>query len=181
MPLFRALALTVVVILSAAAPSSAQERPVVVDGTIGYTGLVDDATDHFLTVGGAVRAYLTPRVSVGPEVRVHDRQRIDPRSRADADRQRGVRRIPASRETRDTVPRGRSWDVLVPRVVPLRSVLVERPGVHSWWGRSCRGRRTGVAHRRVPARLGASSPRDRQHQRQPAVKFEVRSFSLLTC
>ena len=39
----------------------------VLDGTVGYTGLVDDATDHFLAMGGAVRAYLTPQVSVGPE------------------------------------------------------------------------------------------------------------------
>ena len=67
MPLSRALALTVVVILSVSAPSSAQERPVVADGTVGYTGLVDDVTDHFLTIGGALRVYLTPRVSVGPE------------------------------------------------------------------------------------------------------------------
>ena len=48
-------------------PAAAQERPIVLDGTIGYTGLVDDATDHFVAMGGAVRAYLSPRISIGPE------------------------------------------------------------------------------------------------------------------
>ena len=66
MTLFRGITLLAAFILFAT-PSIAQEHPLVVDGTIGYTGLVDDATDHFLTMGGAVRAYLTPRVSVGPE------------------------------------------------------------------------------------------------------------------
>ena len=61
------LLLAALILTLTAAPLAAQERPVVVDGTAGYTGLVDDATDHFLALGGAVRVYLTPHISVGPE------------------------------------------------------------------------------------------------------------------
>ena len=49
------------------AAAAAQDRPLVVDATAGYAGLVDEATDHYFGAGGAVRKYLTPRLSVGPE------------------------------------------------------------------------------------------------------------------
>jgi hypothetical protein len=67
---FRALsqlAVLVLVFMLHATPSAAQEKPWVLDGTLGYTGLVDDATDHYLTSGGAIRDYLTHQISVGLE------------------------------------------------------------------------------------------------------------------
>ena len=48
-------------------PAAAQETPFVLDGSIGYTGLVDDATDHFLMFGGAFRDYVTHQISLGLE------------------------------------------------------------------------------------------------------------------
>ena len=48
-------------------PAAAQETPFVLDGSIGYTGLVDDATDHFLMFGGALRDYVTHQISLGLE------------------------------------------------------------------------------------------------------------------
>ena len=54
--------------LFAPAAVAAQARPVVVDATAGYAGFVDDATKHHYVAGGAVRKYVTPRLSVGPEL-----------------------------------------------------------------------------------------------------------------
>lgn len=49
------------------AAAAAQGRPAVVDATAGYAGFVDDATRHYAVAAGAVRKYLTPRLSIGPE------------------------------------------------------------------------------------------------------------------
>ena len=49
------------------AAAAAQERPLVIDVTGGYAGFVDDATKHHFVAGGAVRKYVTPRLSLGPE------------------------------------------------------------------------------------------------------------------
>ena len=46
---------------------SAQDRGWAADVSIGWAGLVDDATKHFLLLGGTVRQHVSPRVSVGPE------------------------------------------------------------------------------------------------------------------
>jgi hypothetical protein len=35
---------------------------------VGHAGFVDDATIHHGVLGGAIRWYVTPRVSVGPEI-----------------------------------------------------------------------------------------------------------------
>ena len=45
-----------------------QVRNWVVEGTIGWAGLVDDSTKNYVVIGGAVRRHLSPRVSVGPEL-----------------------------------------------------------------------------------------------------------------
>jgi hypothetical protein len=46
----------------------AQDRAWVVEGTLGSAGLVDDATKYYWVAGGGLRRYVTPRLSVGPEV-----------------------------------------------------------------------------------------------------------------
>ena len=46
---------------------SAQDRGWAADVSIGWAGLVDDATKNFLLLGGTVRQHVSPRVSVGPE------------------------------------------------------------------------------------------------------------------
>ena len=62
----RRFVLLVILILNVT-PAAAQETPFVIDGSIGYTGLVDDATDHFLMFGGAFRDYVTHQISLGLE------------------------------------------------------------------------------------------------------------------
>jgi hypothetical protein len=52
----------------AAAQPASSDPPVAVELVAGHAGFVDDATRHHAVVGGAVRWYLSPRVSVGPEV-----------------------------------------------------------------------------------------------------------------
>jgi hypothetical protein len=39
-----------------------------IEGTVGYAGFVDDATIDHLALGGSARVYLTPRLSIQPEV-----------------------------------------------------------------------------------------------------------------
>jgi opacity protein-like surface antigen len=48
--------------------ADAQERDWVAEITIGYAGLVDDATKNYLLTGATLRRHVTPRVSVGAEV-----------------------------------------------------------------------------------------------------------------
>jgi len=50
------------------ADAVAQDRAWAIDGSVGYTGLVDDAAKNYLTVGGSVRRHVSPRISVGPEL-----------------------------------------------------------------------------------------------------------------
>ena len=48
--------------------AGAQDRAWMAEGTMGYAGFVDEATKNYWVIGGGVRRYLTPRLSVGPEV-----------------------------------------------------------------------------------------------------------------
>jgi len=48
--------------------AGAQDGAWVAEGTAGYAGFVDDATKNYWVAGGGFRRYLTPRLSVGPEV-----------------------------------------------------------------------------------------------------------------
>jgi hypothetical protein len=50
--------------------AGAQDRVWVAEATIGYAGLVDDATKNYLLTGATLRRHVTPRVSVGAEVDV---------------------------------------------------------------------------------------------------------------
>lgn len=61
------LALTVALM---ALPAAAQaiRPPASLEILAGHAGFVDDATIEHSVFGGAARVYLTPRVSVGPEV-----------------------------------------------------------------------------------------------------------------
>lgn len=66
----RACAITLVGLLVLAAGSSpaAQGRPApAIDVSVGWTGFADDGIVTETPVGGAVRWYITPRLSVGPE------------------------------------------------------------------------------------------------------------------
>jgi Outer membrane protein beta-barrel domain len=52
-----------------AAPAAAQDRPApAVDVSTGWAGFVDDATIHHWVFGGGARFYVTPRLSIGPEL-----------------------------------------------------------------------------------------------------------------
>ena len=74
MPTCSRIAVPVLMVILAALPSSAQDAgtnpnpPPAVELTIGHAGLVDDTTIHGTVVGGAMRLYLSPRVSIGPEL-----------------------------------------------------------------------------------------------------------------
>ena len=49
--------------------SDAQDRPrAALEFSRGWAGFVDDATIHHAVFGGAARFYVTPRISVGPEL-----------------------------------------------------------------------------------------------------------------
>jgi hypothetical protein len=54
--------------LSAPMGALAQDRAWVADVSIGWAGLVDDATKNYLLVGASVRRFVTPRISIGPEL-----------------------------------------------------------------------------------------------------------------
>ena len=64
MRLHSALAFAVVLLPVAV---SAQDRPWAAEVSVGWAGLVDDATKNYLLVGGTVRRHVSPRVSIGPE------------------------------------------------------------------------------------------------------------------
>ena len=54
--------------LMIAAPVAAQNGPPAVEFLAGYAGFADDATIDHSVFGGAARVYMTPRLSVGPEI-----------------------------------------------------------------------------------------------------------------
>jgi Outer membrane protein beta-barrel domain len=57
--------------LIATAPAAAQslKPPAAVEVLAGHAGFVDDGTiEHVVVFGGAARVYLTPRISLGPEI-----------------------------------------------------------------------------------------------------------------
>jgi hypothetical protein len=51
------------------APGLAQEKPApIIEAVIGRSSFIDEAWDHFTTVGGGARVFVTPRLAIGPEV-----------------------------------------------------------------------------------------------------------------
>jgi hypothetical protein len=70
MPKPTRLPTTLVLLVTAlASPVAAQSRPAPAgEFTAGWAGFVDDATIDHATVGVAARWYVTPRLSIGPEV-----------------------------------------------------------------------------------------------------------------
>lgn len=63
------VALAAVLVAGLSASAAAQERPrPAVELTGGWVGFVDDATVHERLVAGGVRWYVSPRVSLGPEI-----------------------------------------------------------------------------------------------------------------
>jgi hypothetical protein len=64
----KATALAVTLVLLRAVAVAAQPRPWAVEATIGHAGLVDDATKHYGAAGVGLRRYVTPRLSIGPEI-----------------------------------------------------------------------------------------------------------------
>jgi hypothetical protein len=65
MRLHSALAFAIVLL---PATVSAQDRAWAADISVGWAGLVDDATKNYLLVGGTVRRHVSPRISIGPEL-----------------------------------------------------------------------------------------------------------------
>lgn len=57
-------------LLLAATEARAQETgpPITLEGTVGWSGFVDDDSIEHTVFGGGARLRLTPRVSVGPEI-----------------------------------------------------------------------------------------------------------------
>ena len=61
----------VATLILAALPVSAQERPApALDLSAGWVGFADDGVVSELPIGAAFRWYLSPRISIGPEVTV---------------------------------------------------------------------------------------------------------------
>jgi opacity protein-like surface antigen len=53
----------------AAEPARAQDTPApIIEAVIGRSGFIDEVWDHFTTVGGGARVFVTPRLAIGPEV-----------------------------------------------------------------------------------------------------------------
>jgi hypothetical protein len=48
--------------------TEAQDRDWIAEGTVGYAGFVDDATKNYWVTAAGLRRYVTPRLSIGPEV-----------------------------------------------------------------------------------------------------------------
>jgi len=65
-----AVVVLVLIFALAARPGVAvgQERPFAADLAFGWVGFADDGIVHEGLVGGAARWYLSPRISIGPEV-----------------------------------------------------------------------------------------------------------------
>jgi len=62
------ISILVASLLLAASPATAQDRPAaLVEGAAGVASFVDDASKRFVYVGASGRAYVTPRVAIGPE------------------------------------------------------------------------------------------------------------------
>lgn len=66
-------AMALLLTLASATPALAQSptlaRPViVVEGTAGWVGFGDESLIHHTLIGTSARAYVTPRISLGPEV-----------------------------------------------------------------------------------------------------------------
>ena len=51
-----------------AGTAAAQSPRPAVESSVGYAGFIDEAFINHFVVGGAVRAHLSPRLSIGPEV-----------------------------------------------------------------------------------------------------------------
>jgi hypothetical protein len=74
MPNCSRIGVPVLIVILASLPSSAQDfgtnanPPPAVELTIGHAMFVDDTTIHGTVFGGAMRLYLSPRVSIGPEL-----------------------------------------------------------------------------------------------------------------
>ena len=50
-------------------PVLAQARPApIIEAIIGRSSFIDEAWDHFTTVGGGARVFVTPRLAIGPEI-----------------------------------------------------------------------------------------------------------------
>ena len=55
--------------MAGAGEAQAQERrPIAIEGTAGWAGFVDDATDHHAIAGVGARLPIGRRISVGPEI-----------------------------------------------------------------------------------------------------------------
>jgi opacity protein-like surface antigen len=63
-----AYALTATLLLLLPASTTAQDNAWRADISVGWAGFVDDATQNYLVLGGGLRRYVTPRVSIGPEI-----------------------------------------------------------------------------------------------------------------
>ena len=57
------------VLCGTAEPATAQDTPApIVEAVIGRSGYIDEVWDHFSTIGGGARMFVTPRLAIGPEV-----------------------------------------------------------------------------------------------------------------
>jgi opacity protein-like surface antigen len=53
----------------AAEPALAQENPApLIEAVAGRSSFIDEVWDHFTTIGGGARVFVTPRLAVGPEI-----------------------------------------------------------------------------------------------------------------
>ena len=54
---------------AAAEPVLAQDKPApIIEAVVGRSSFIDEVWDHFTTIGGGARIFVTPRLAIGPEV-----------------------------------------------------------------------------------------------------------------
>ncbi len=169
----RLAAMLLVLGITGADEARAQEDRVALEGTVGWAGFVDDATKHHAVYGAGARFFITPRVSVGPELAYM----VGP----DADR--------------DLFVLGSVWLDLLPPAAesPVAPYVVfgagymghrdERGrGPYYWSTRGLvhgrrrgpgAGRRSRLRRRRRPDRLGAAPARHRTRGRHLAAALTV--------
>ena len=59
----------VATVCGAAEPVLAQDNPApIIEVIVGRSSFIDEVWDHFTTIGGGARIYVTPRLAIGPEV-----------------------------------------------------------------------------------------------------------------
>ena len=158
------LTVLALVLLAPVAAIAQDVRPLVVDVAIGSLTFPDDGAVHDAMVGTAARLYLSPRVSIGPELTfIHgqDHHYLMFTGNAIWDLRRAPSRV-------GTVCRARRRRVPDAPAISARPVHVVRPGFHRRRRREGRGRAACFGRGGDADWLG-TAPAHERLRRHPAV------------